>query len=435
MLAERFLRSGIYFLVVAVPLAIVSKDWLYLEAEIGYAELPKTLILRLTTLALLPVIVYIFFRRPFTFNWLALPVAAFLVWSVVATAFSTNPRISFWGEFPGQDSYSFLATFHYSVLFLAVVAGFRTSEQTRTLLAWIAVSGTLASVPILLQYLGAFPFDLIPSGVGRPTGTFANPVFAGSFICLTLATTLYVAHTRLWFWANIAGIQLMALLAIQSRAGLLGVLVILVWLGVRQIRERDPQHGVLIAGATIGLVLLTIIAVPRITTIADMSGRLAIWRTSGEIIADNPAVGVGPDMFRYAHLERAPGGPTGLVEEPDHAHNWITHHSAEMGLPGGLAAAALLLAPLASPLAPVFAARATEQMFGVARVSDLMLMFILLGEAHNAKTQPATKHGDRGRGYTGPRLRCLLHLPFFRLLSRGSLHRRSAKRRWLQRDR
>ena len=89
-------------------------------------------------------------------------------------------------------------------------------------------------------------------------------------------------------------------------------------------------------------------------------------------------------MFRSAHLQRAPTTPRGLVEEPDHAHNWIIHNGAEMGVPGAVTAAALLLAPLAGPLGVVFVGRGAEQMFGLAQISDLMLMFILLGAGHNA---------------------------------------------------
>lgn len=396
-MTERYLRLGIVFLIIVVPLAFVTKEFLYIEAEIVYVEAPKTFILRAVTATFIPCVIYLFWRGPPPLNWQVLPVLAFVGWAIIATVFSMSPRLSYFGEFPGQDSYNLLGTGYLLVLFLSTIVAFRTREDIKLLLTVTAISGTLASIPVLLQAFQLFPIDLIAEGVGRPSGTFGNPVFAAGFITLTLAVTLYTTRFNSYLWGP-AAFQFLALFAIQSRAGFIGVAVMLAWMVIEALRKQhftasaiilpspakwSPRHLAVFIAPLIFLMLAGS-WLPRLTQLSDISGRLAIWETSLEIITDHPITGAGPDMFRYAHLQRAPATPTGLVEEPDHAHNWVIHNGAEMGVPGAVAAAALLLAPLAGPFGVIFVGRGAEQMFGLARISDLMLMFILLGASHNA---------------------------------------------------
>jgi len=389
-LIEQYIRLGIFFLIIVVPLAFVGKEFLYIEAEIVYVEAPKTFILRTVAATFIPCVIYLFWKGVPPLNWQALPVIAFAGWAIVATVFSVSPRLSYFGEFPGQDSYNLLGTGYLFVLFLAVIVAFRTREHIKSLLIVTAISGTLASIPVLLQAFQLFPIDLIAEGVGRPSGTFGNPVFAAGFITLTLAVTLYTTRFNAYLWGP-AAIQFLALFAIQSRAGFIAVAVILGWMVVEALKKQH-RHRLAVFIAPLIFLMLAGSWLPRLTQVSDISGRLGIWETSLEIIASNPLTGVGPDMFRYAYLQQAPATPTGLVEEPDHAHNWIIHSGGEMGIPGALAAAALLAAPLVGPLGVIFAGRGAEQMFGLARVSDLMLMFILLGASHNAYS--LTRRGD-----------------------------------------
>lgn len=381
-MTERYLRLGIVFLIIVVPLAFVTKELLYIEAEIVYVEAPKTFILRAVTATFIPCVIYLFWKGVPPLNWQAFPILAFVGWAIVATVFSMSPRLSYFGEFPGQDSSNLLGTGYLFVLFWAVIVAFRTREDIKLLLTVTAISGTLASIPVLLQAFQLFPIDLIGEGVGRPSGTFGNPVFAAGFITLTLAATLYTTRFNPYLWIP-ASIQFLALFAIQSRAGFIAVAVMLGWMVIEALRKQG-RHRLAVFIAPLIFLMLAGSWLPRLTQLSDISGRLAIWGTSVEIIADHPITGVGPDMFRYAHLQRAPTTLTGLVEEPDHAHNWVIHNGAEMGVPGAVAAAALLLAPLAGPLGVIFVGRVAEQMFGLARISDLMLMFILLGASHNA---------------------------------------------------
>ncbi|PKB84264.1 MAG: hypothetical protein BZY88_00630 [SAR202 cluster bacterium Io17-Chloro-G9] len=146
-----------------------------------------------------------------------------------------------------------------------------------------------------------------------------------------------------------------------------------------------------------------------------IGGRTNHWETSWRLIRDRPwfdfddlslgwarpIVGYGPDLFRYTYLLESRPEPGTLVPlEPDHAHNFLIHQTVEQGYLGllsslGIFAAVALgggyqlfrrresLSPirilLLIALLGIFAGRFLEMMVGVARVSDLTILWVLLG--------------------------------------------------------
>ena len=113
-----------------------------------------------------------------------------------------------------------------------------------------------------------------------------------------------------------------------------------------------------------------------------------------------PLVGYGPDLFRYAYLLKSPPATDkALPHEPDHAHNYFIHQAVEMGLLG-LASSLLLFCAvfwsffkmlsridfrtdkvatfILFGLVALIAGRFFEMMVGVARVSDLTILWISL---------------------------------------------------------
>jgi O-antigen ligase len=144
-------------------------------------------------------------------------------------------------------------------------------------------------------------------------------------------------------------------------------------------------------------------------------GRGTHWRISWRLIRQHPwfafeelhlrwlrpLIGYGPDLFRYTYLlESPPEGPELYPLEPDHAHNFFIHQTVEQGFLGlfsflGVFAAVVLfgcyqflrlrrslttahLVILAGLLAVVIG-RFLEMMVGIARVSDLTILWALLG--------------------------------------------------------
>jgi tetratricopeptide (TPR) repeat protein/O-antigen ligase len=164
-------------------------------------------------------------------------------------------------------------------------------------------------------------------------------------------------------------------------------------------------------------------AVERITTLssplgpqvggAGIAGRLEIWKGSWrlttlhpwfpfdslDLSSLRPLIGYGPDLFRTTYLLESPPRYAFLPSEPDHAHNFFLHQGVELGFLGLMTSAGVLVSLLAvggvllfrgrrgysdshklvliGLMAAMFG-RLAEQMVGVARVSDLVLSWVLL---------------------------------------------------------
>lgn len=155
------------------------------------------------------------------------------------------------------------------------------------------------------------------------------------------------------------------------------------------------------------------------TTSGGLSSRAIIWQTAGRIVvtqpwvdteaypelpdlavsALRPLIGYGPDMFPYAYqLIGETRATSSLIA---HGHNFVVHAMVELGLLGvaayltiALGVAFVLLralraiasgalapgrALLTIGLAGALVGRAGEQLTGKAQVSDLVVMWILLG--------------------------------------------------------
>ena len=146
----------------------------------------------------------------------------------------------------------------------------------------------------------------------------------------------------------------------------------------------------------------------------NVGGRVTHWKVSWELIKDRPwfefsdlslpwlrfLIGYGPDMFRYSYLLESPAeGRELLPLEPDHAHNFFIHQTVEQGLLGLLSSLGLFAALFAASayqlvrqkggrssihllvligLTAVLGGRFLEMMTGVARVSDLTILWVLL---------------------------------------------------------
>jgi len=144
-------------------------------------------------------------------------------------------------------------------------------------------------------------------------------------------------------------------------------------------------------------------------------GRQTHWDVSWILIKDRPwlafddlsfrwlrpLVGYGPDLFRYTYLLKSPPESVGLSPlEPDHAHNCFIHQMVEQGILGALNALGLFAAVLPDgtyqlllssremgplhkllliAILSVLAGRAVEMMAGVARISDLIVLWVLQG--------------------------------------------------------
>ncbi|MCI0859827.1 MAG: hypothetical protein J4N81_13935 [Chloroflexi bacterium] len=192
-----------------------------------------------------------------------------------------------------------------------------------------------------------------------------------------------------------------------------------------------------------------------------IAGRWQLWRVSSLLMRDHPwfgfdelslrwlrpLIGYGPDLFRYTYLLKSPPDPF-LPSEADHAHNYLIHQGVELGILGLLGSLSVFVSVfvvggyqllrerhsysvvytlvLVGLLATI-AGRFVEQMVGVARVSDLTILWVLLAifaalprvrEFQEAPTEAAPRQRTRpnpSRSQTSPGLRSYDWQLFLRL--------------------
>ena len=143
-------------------------------------------------------------------------------------------------------------------------------------------------------------------------------------------------------------------------------------------------------------------------------GRGTHWRVSWLLIRERPwfdfdqlgfrwmrpLLGYGPDLFRFTYLLESPPDQPGLISsEADNAHNYFIHQTVEQGILGLMSSVGIFLASLFASgyllmrqrqeipsryiiliigLLAIVAGRFIEMTVGVARVSDLTVLWIVL---------------------------------------------------------
>ena len=273
----------------------------------------------------------------------------------------------------------------------AIFAGWRTLGRAGVMLGLSVVFGVA-----LLQGLGSI--SLLGFG----------PWF-GVIIPLggVLVLALIYADWRLLSRA-VLGIGLAAALAV-------GLLLAVSWYkDDNRVAALDANPQAAGSGSPTGAVVAGFSSIKGEVLGGFATGRATHWTTSWRLIWDRPwfdfdtlsvpwlrpIVGYGPDLFRYTYLlESRSEGPEVVPLEPDHAHNFFIHQAVEQGLLGllsslGLFAAAFYVGGyvilrkssqyslfhklILIGLVATIMGRFVEMMVGVARVSDLTILWVLL---------------------------------------------------------
>jgi tetratricopeptide (TPR) repeat protein len=377
-------------------------------------------------------------RRPE--RWAVISTGALVLVALISTALSPVWLVSLWGrDFTdlGYELYSFLATL---VVFFALAFRLRTRVQVRRLMLTLAGTGTLAALYGVLQRFGWDPLGP-GENAGRVFATFGNPILLGSFLVMTAVITVSAVlaedRDRKYVWliggAVALGLQLAALWFAGSRGPWIGYaagavafpLIGYLWLDRRTLVR---SLGLVAAGVAVALVIGFLRgadggderSLADLGSIFDGSeggsigGRGPIWESALELSVERSwvpeeaaatgvlrsLVGYGPEMFFYAYPLAVDVDQSESVAQ--HAHNLPLQILMELGLLGlisfivlGLFAvyAAIRLlntgrrsgdqagwAPLVVVgLLAALVGRATEQMAGVARISDMLIFWALMG--------------------------------------------------------
>ncbi len=228
---------------------------------------------------------------------------------------------------------------------LTVVATFTAAEALYGLLQWTSGS------PMVLWLEKAAYLD-------SATGTLINRNHFALMLYVGLGCTLALlldrsprdewrreepgrAMARTATLALLAGLQIFGILASKSRAGLAGMLLVLLVGGVLVVGRPERRSG-----RAVGLLLVGLLVIPALLLAGPAlmerqaaleqewtaeAGRGAVWRASLGMVADFPLVGSGGATFEEAfRLYR----PQEIKVYYDYAHNDYLQILAETGFPG-----------------------------------------------------------------------------------------------------
>lgn len=284
------------------------------------------------------------------FSWI---IALFFLWWIVtglATLFSPQIYLSFWGSLERTDG--FFTFSHFAALFFIACALFRTKKAWHALFSFISLSSALATSIALWE-----KFDPQTS---RVFSTFGNTNFFAGYLLLVIFTTLslFVPEKRRAWKLGFAAAFLLettALIFTFSRAAYIGVfagsLVFLILL---------PRASQKFKVATImGLAAIILSAgiiqisghgefVKKISpNIYDrflspfstnaLVYRLEAWQAGARSIRDRPLFGWGPENFLIAYHANYKGVQNNKSFAGmwfDRAHNILVEIAVTSGIAG-----------------------------------------------------------------------------------------------------
>jgi tetratricopeptide (TPR) repeat protein len=320
-------------------------------------------------------------NRPW-YRWpLVIPALVLTGAYLIATVFSVNPNVSWWGAYiRRQGTYSWLS---YIVMFLAIVLTVRDKRQVSRIVNIMLLASVPAALYAFLQNQG---LDHLPWGgdVQRRVSSVAgNPIFISAYLIMVMPLTLMrvIEHFRtLWredskakgdeveaepaktkraepnylASALLAGaylfllfLQVITIVFSQSRGPLLGILVGLAFFTILASLPISRWLTLTFAGlAVAGVAFLIVFNLPnspleplkelpyigrmgRVFEVNEGNGlvRALIWQGAEKMIAENPArsiVGFGPEAM---YMSYTPYYPPELAQvekrnaSPDRSHN------------------------------------------------------------------------------------------------------------------
>lgn len=261
----------------------------------------------------------IFIRR----NSLNLPVLGFFVMCVIATVFSINSRVSFWGLY-NFYFWGFATVCGYVMLFCVIVNNLE-ERDIPIISNLIILTSLFAAVYGILQYFGIRIFHNVPLAKGqRIWSTFGNATYFATFLAVGIPftwTKLIQTERRgiQIIFGAISGILFFSLLLTLTRAAwvsLFGAAVVFAYvLNKFGMKKRKFTRFLTILLLYLCIFSVTSVSVKlregssnlspvikRVRSFTNKSdlgirGRLAMWRIASKMVKDRPLLGSGLDSF------------------------------------------------------------------------------------------------------------------------------------------
>ena len=281
------------------------------------------------------------FRLP-----LAVPLAAYVVASLLATAFARDRGAAL------LQSKDLL----HLVLFVAAVNGFRSTAQIRRAFAWFFAAVGVASVYAILQSWAC-------NGSAEPPAWVATVLRVKLERCRVIAEEPFRARGFFSIYMTLGGTLIVSLallagalaLGVWRRAAVLVLPTLLALVALGLTYSRNAWVGLLAAVGTLvvltrrlllivplAAVLVLAVAVPsplraRIVSAFDpanptVSERLYFWESGLRMLRDAPLFGVGPGGVKIYYPEYK--NPAARRAGTSHLHNDAVQIAAERGVIG-----------------------------------------------------------------------------------------------------
>ena len=319
--------------------------------------LPAFLLLGLwAALLLVPDTQLLDLKRALAFAWVSAALGL-LAWRVAQGKPSALPKLRFrllvgtlvlvyalassLGPYPNAGNYR-IEVLVLGVFFALFAAGLPETVRER----WPAVTlaaAALVAIYALLQRCGIEPIAAyrLAGSADRAMGPFGNAGFLAAFLCFVWPLSLLWHDRRR---PALFVLLTLALLATQSRAGLVALAAQLLLLGIQAWKEGLRPR---LAPLALGL-LMTVAAVAWLFPWAAWlrpTLRWPLWSESLRLFLQRPWLGWGPGSFPLAlqeHGSAAFNAALGGTQYAEHPHQWLLSIAVEAGLLGLAAWAALL---------------------------------------------------------------------------------------------
>lgn len=252
---------------------------------------------------------------------LNLAAICFVLVGALATIFSINPRLSFWGLYK-YYCWGFSSIVGYVLLYF-VVANNSPKDSIKKLFFFAVLAGAVVAFYGICQYKGVEIFSRMPKAPGaRIWSTLGNANYLGAFLAMVFPLglgTLLLTKSRLWrlVLAGVLGSCFICLLVTLSRGAWLGFAGSLLLFTVL-LRESIPKRLLRLSGLTLIFLLLIVALIfsfmkkgksqeglkvfRRISSIVNLAdpgivARVSSWGSSLEMVQKHPLLGTGLDTY------------------------------------------------------------------------------------------------------------------------------------------
>ena len=210
----------------------------------------------------------------------------------------------------------------------------------------VIVGGVVIALVGLVNYITGDYVVETEEGSRRLIGVYGSPnsvaLHLGRVLPFAVAYAFLTDGWRRILAAGATVIMGLAILLTQSvGAIILGVPVSLaiILIGWQGRRAFAPLAGLVVVGSVALIPLARFI--PRLRNLLDFENsttlfRLNLWRSSWELIQDQPLTGVGLDQFLYAYRSRYILPEAWADPDLSHPHNWVLDYWVRLGLLGVL---------------------------------------------------------------------------------------------------